>query len=179
MAVLGSIWLKGLYGYFIQHPKGISIVAVNNAGEIIGLVVGGGNDIRDEFLHKALFKFPHLLLWKLFVSAMVRKKLIDEFLSKCRPKKLSNPTVNQIDESDCGVLLSIGVLPDCRGKGIADKLVEKFSELAKEQYKKLRLTVHSDNVQAITFYKRNSWYEVGKTEDSTKFHLDIKSQGKE
>lgn len=81
MMQMGHSWLKGLYRYFIQHEKGISIVAADNAGEILGLTVGGDNDIRNEFLHEALFKYPHLLLWKFLTCGIVRKKLTLELLT--------------------------------------------------------------------------------------------------
>lgn len=173
MTQMGYCWLKGLYRYFIQHEKSISIVASNNSGEILGLAVGGDNDIRDEFLHKALLKYPHLLLWKFLTCGIVRKKLILELLTKLRFKNKNTIGKSQVNEVDCGVLLSIGVCPDWRGKGIADKIIEKFSNTAKKQYEKLRLTVHTDNTRAIGFYRRNNWYEVAKTEDCTKLHLDL------
>lgn len=173
MTKMGVVWLRGLYRYFIQHQKGISTVAVSDAGEILGLVVGGGNCIRNEFLHEALFKYPHLLLWKFLTCSIVRKKLTLELLTKLRFKNKNTTSNSQLDESDCGVLLSIGVCPDWRGKGIADKLLESFSNTAKKQYDKLRLTVHTDNLRAIAFYRKSNWYEVGRTEDSTKLHLDL------
>ncbi len=139
------------------------------------MAVGGDTNIRDEFLHKALFKYPHLLVWKFLTCGVVRKKLTLELLTKLQFKNENTASKSPVNELDCGVLLSIGVCPVRWGKGIADKLIESFSDTAKKQYDKLRLTVHTDNTRAIAFYIRNNWYEVGRTEDSTKLHLDLKN----
>jgi len=57
----------------------------------------------------------------------------------------------------CG-LGSIGVLPECRGTGVAGDLLQAFQAVAQEQgYDQLRLSVLSDNPRAIAFYRKHGW----------------------
>jgi len=74
----------------------------------------------------------------------------------------------------CGNLLSICILPDFKGAGVADQLIETFQNAcAAKGYKRLTLSVVSENSRAVAFYKKHRWYETGATGESTKFALDI------
>lgn len=178
MTEMGLHWLKGLYGYYIRHNSGLSIVAVDGAGKVLGLAIGGKPGIRGEFLHKAFFRYPHIILWKFFTSSFVRKRLLAELFKRLRTDRSASKAAISAqkprDMANCGSLLSIAVYPEYQGTGIAGQLIESFQEAsAEEDYDFLELFVFSDNLRAIGFYKKHGWCEVGKYESSTKFQLDL------
>jgi len=176
MTEMGKRWLRGLYSFFIRHDNGISIVALNRSGKVLGLAVGGAKNIRDEFLKKAVFKFPGLLLRKFLTCGIVRRKLLRELLRRLHLKRRNSESADLsvvLDDAYYGVLLSMGVFQDYQGKTVADRLMEAFKREAQVKYDKLRLTVRTDNKRAIAFYTKHNWYEVGRAEDSIKFQLDL------
>ncbi len=56
-------------------------------------------------------------------------------------------------------LVVIGVDPAYQGKGFGSLLLQEFERRAVEEYRirRLQLTVHTDNAQAIRAYERNGW----------------------
>ena len=59
-------------------------------------------------------------------------------------------------------LVVIGVSPEHQGKGFGSLLLKEFESRAQnEGFRRIHLSVHKDNHQAITAYKRNGWV-VGK-----------------
>lgn len=178
MTEMGPRWLRGLYSYYIQHNEGISIVAVDGAGKVLGLAVGGKSGIRDEFLHRALFRYPHLLFWKFLTAGNVRRKMLTELSSKLHiGRRTSTSPVSALQTTKatcCGSLLSIAVLPQYQGTGIAGWLIEFFQKVSIERnYNILRLSVLPNNHRAIAFYKKHGWYEIGRDETCINFLLDL------
>ena len=72
-------------------------------------------------------------------------------------------------------LVVIGVLPEYQGKGYGSLLLREFEARArKEGFRKIHLSVHKDNHQAIKAYERNGWVvdRVGIHEQSMYKMLD-------
>jgi len=177
MTKMGYNWLCALYRFFIRHPGSICRVAVDADGQVIGLAVGGEPNIRDEFLGLALFRYPHLLFWKFLSRRLVRRVLLRELAAKLRRKHAaahSGDTKAQSAGICSGNLLSICVLPDYKGIGVAGKLIESFQLACKaEGYERLTLSVLSDNSRAVAFYKKHGWCQSGKSGESIRFVLDL------
>ncbi len=177
MTEMGFGWLCALYRFFIKHPGGICYVAVDALGKVVGFAVGGEPDIRDQFLRFAMLRYPHIIFWKFVTKALVRSVLVRELVKKLHLKRTAVSAGNDREQgtSDkCGNLLSICVLPDWKGSGIADKLLDSFQKAcAAKGYKRLRLSVVSENSRAIAFYKKHLWYETGTSGESTKFAIDL------
>jgi ribosomal protein S18 acetylase RimI-like enzyme len=177
MTRMGFKWLCGLYRFFINHAGGISYVAVDATGKVVGFAVGGEPDTRKKFLRFAMLRYSHIIFCKFITDSLVRAVLIEELLKKLHLKRatVSNDKGEEQRAGDkCGNLLSICVLPDFRGTGVADKLIEFFQEAcAAKGYKQLKLSVVSKNSRAIAFYKKHHWYETGTSSESTKFALDL------
>ncbi len=174
MTEMGQRWLAGLYRFFIDHDRGISYVAVNGGGQVIGFAVGGGTDIRKQFLRYALLRFPHIILLKFVCKSLVRRTLLTELARKTRPKKNSVQAgmAMQEDTSRCGNLLSICVSPEYRGTAVAGKLIEAFVvACAKKGYDRLLLSVVRENERAINFYKKHGWRRVDRSGQSERFMI--------
>jgi len=141
-------------------------------------VVGGETTIRDEFLSGARFRYAHLLGWKFLTVALVRKKLLAEIQRRLRlgrgasaePESARPPA----GASRVGDLLSIGVLPRCKGSDVAGRLIEAFAQAgAARGYEKLELCVSEDNHRAIAFYEKQNWYEVMRRQSDVWFRYDL------
>jgi ribosomal protein S18 acetylase RimI-like enzyme len=179
MTQMGFHWLCALYRFFVQHPGGVCFVAVDSTSKVVGFAVGGQPDIREEFLRFAMLRYSHTLFWKFLIRSLVRKTLLDELFKKLR---LKHKVVSKADEKELkadgesGSLLSICVLPDWGGTGVADQLIEIFQKTcAAIGFRHLKLSVVSTNSRAIAFYKKHLWCETGVSGQSTRFALDIDS----
>jgi len=177
MTEMGHNWLCTLYRFFIKHRGSICRVAVDADGKVIGLSIGGDPNIRDEFLSSALFRYPHLLFWKFLSKRIVRRVLLQELAGKLRRKRgaaHSGDTKAPSAAVRSGNLLSICVLPDYKGTGVAGKLIESFQlACAAEGYERLTLSVLSENNRAVAFYKKHGWRQSGISGESIRFVLDL------
>ena len=177
MTEMGYHWLFALYLFFIKHREGICRVAVDTNGKVIGLAIGGEPHIRDEFLSSALFRYPHLIFWKFLSKQLVRRVLLQELVKKLHRKHAAAHSGNTKAPSNIvrsGNLLSICVLPDYKGTGVAGKLIESFQlACAAEGYERLTLSVVSKNSRAVAFYKKHGWRQSDKSGKSTRFCLDL------
>jgi ribosomal protein S18 acetylase RimI-like enzyme len=153
-------------------------VAIEAAGKVVGFAVGGEPNIRNLFLRRAVFRYPYIIIWKFLTNPSVRHVLLKELTRKLhfkyRPTTIPENTKTQETTTHRGNLLSICVLPDYKGTGIAGKLI-RFFQLActAEGYNYLMLSVTTDNLRAIAFYKKHGWRETGKSGKSTKFALNL------
>lgn len=63
-----------------------------------------------------------------------------------------------VDEQGLYKLMAMWVRPDCRGEGIADKLVDAVKALAQTQgHRRVALDVAPDNLPAVRFYQRQGF----------------------
>jgi GNAT superfamily N-acetyltransferase len=177
MTEMGYNWLCALYRFFIKHSEGICRVALDTDDKVIGLAVGGDQNIREEFLHSALFRYPHIIFWKFLNKRLVRRVLLQELARKLKRKRAapnSGETTAPSSRIHSGNLLSICVLPDYEGAGVGGKLIESFQLACKaEGYRRLSLSVDKENSRAIAFYKKHGWYQSGISGESIRFVLDL------
>ncbi|MHC4216448.1 MAG: GNAT family N-acetyltransferase [Planctomycetota bacterium] len=177
MTEMGMRWLYGLYHFFLRHQFGISCVATDATGKVLGFVAGGKPGIRDEFLRIAIFRYVHIILWKFLTKSVVRQVLLAELFKKLKLKETGEPvSEDQKDkesENSCG-LLSICVLPEFRGKRIASKLIDYFKQICiSKGYDRITLSALEGNARAIAFYEREGWRSTKKTGKSIKFSLEL------
>ena len=177
MTEMGPRWLRALYRFYIKHPDSVCYVAVDSSDKVVGFAVGGEPNIREKFFHAAMLCYPHLIFWRFLTRSLVRVVLLEELFKKLHLKRKEsssgNVSVNKISPKS-GNLLSICVLPDYKGTDIANQLIEAFQKACTAKgYRRLTLSVLSENSRAIAFYKKHGWYETGVTGTSTKFALDL------
>jgi ribosomal protein S18 acetylase RimI-like enzyme len=177
MTGMGYRWLCALYLFYINHPGGVCYVTIDSTGKVVGFAVGGDTGIREQFLRTAMLRCPHIIFWKFLTRSLVRAVLLDELAKKLHLKRRDNSTENIGTDKTLpkyGNLLSICVLPDYKGTGIASQLIETFQKTcAAKGYRCLTLSVLSENSRAVAFYKKHGWHETGVAGASTKFALDL------
>ncbi len=90
--------------------------------------------------------------------------------------KLNKKDNNDTQEEVFVDLLSIGVLPEFRGKGVADELITLFQKSAeKAGYDYMHLGVLTENIRARKFYEKYDWYDHKKIGKCTHYRYDIKT----
>ncbi|MGB9812629.1 MAG: GNAT family N-acetyltransferase [Thermovenabulum sp.] len=72
----------------------------------------------------------------------------------------------EVNTASSAQLLSIGVLPECHGKGIGKALLEKGMEyIRKKGIKRVKLEVRPNNTSAVKLYERFGFKVKGRTRD--------------
>jgi len=149
---LGLSFLRELYAGFLSHPSGILLVA-NQNGHIVGFV--GGTSAPD-----------------LFFSSLRRRRGI-AFVLKAIPSILRNPlpvckklflALRYRGEVPAlklpGALLSsIGTATECRGSGLATRLILAFERRAKDHGSEFvyLTTDANDNDRVNAFYRKHQY----------------------
>jgi ribosomal protein S18 acetylase RimI-like enzyme len=170
MTEMGYHWLCALYRFFIRHSESICQVAIDADDKLVGLAVGGNQNIREEFLSSAPFRYPHTIFWKFLSKRLVRRVLLQELARKLHRKNTQSPN----SKIRSGNLLSICVLPDYEGTGVAGRLIKSFQLACKaEGFKRLTLSVDKENSRAVAFYKKHGWHQSSISGESVRFVLDL------
>lgn len=103
------------------------------------------------------------LIWKtilllLSFNTPTCKKMLSKFLQNNEKWEIVDYSNEKISNNLRGDLLSVCVLPEYRGNGIAQELMQQFLKAMKDKGRKLcLLSVLSDNKRAISYYKRNGF----------------------
>lgn len=179
MTELGPRWLAALYRYYLEHPEGIAIVAVNPEQSVVGFVVGGGPDIRAQFIRGARFRFAPVIFWRALTRPVIRRRLMGRLGSCFRRQSHDDSQAAAHREADqrgvrLGTLLSIAVLPETQGTGAAGRLVAAFCDACRERgFGYLELGVYTNNTRAVAFYHKLGWQEIGQSDDQKFFGFDL------
>ncbi len=142
-----------------------SIVIKENE-DIVGYLFAGSNSgqIINDFLKANLLKvFFYLLRNPRFIM-----EKIYELLKRFTPKK------KQISNEVSLYLIAVDTRLGKRGLG--QKLTNHFEELVKSNNENsYTLSVRKNNQQAIDFYLKNNFIQIGKNEKSIKFRREFDS----
>lgn len=113
---------------------------------------------------KAIALRPWLLLHKEFFSKY--KLIIKNVKMRFKKKKIGEKKVSKFNIEPVTGLVVIGVSSQFQGKGYGSLLLREFETATKNlNIRKMALTVKSDNLQAITSYKRNGWVIDGQKDN--------------
>ena len=156
-----------LISFYLEYMKDnpeLFVVADDEEKGIVGFCMGYYMDKDDQmqnFLHNNRIK----VIWKTMLLMLAGNKptwnkVLARF--KHRPSVsdwvIVNDKYEQILNSQRGDLLSVCVLPDCRGKGYAQDMLEKFLAAMKERGRRLcLLSVETNNLRARRYYERNGF----------------------
>lgn len=174
-------WLCGdllpeFYREFINDNPELFVVAEDENKDIVGFCMGYYMDKDDQmsnFLRKnrikATIKTIMLLLaankhaWNKIIARLKHKPTVADWT-------IVNDKFENITNADRGDLLSVCVLPECRGNRYAQEMMELYLKQMKKSGRKLcLLSVKQDNTRAIKFYERNGFelYRTRGTEGYT------------
>lgn len=173
----GGGLLKAFYNEYLEDVPGLFLVAENEQNGIIGFCMGyfcEYNEYQKLFLKHNFFR----IFFRCIRLALTGNKA---FYKKVFKKKsqayVLNDKFNKYKASEKGDLLSICVLPEYRGTGTAQALMDSFLTQLEEQNRKLcLLTVESGNARAIGFYEKNGFSACRKTEKSTTYGVELAAE---
>jgi ribosomal protein S18 acetylase RimI-like enzyme len=175
MAELRSGCLGALYKRYLKHESGLSLVGVNGREFVLGFAVGGAPQIRNDFFRRTMVYYIPLIAWKSLTNPVVRRRVLGFLGARAVGRRVErDPTFPHIPRTGrTATLLSIGVLPEVRGSGLADELIETFRiEAGRRGFERLELSVRSGNTRAVAFYKKHGWHEIGRFGARARFAID-------
>lgn len=152
------------YSEFIKDNPELFVVADDEERGIVGFCMGYYMD-KDDQMQNFLLKNRTKVIWKTILLMLAGnkqtwKKVVARFKHKPSVSDwiIVNDKYEQILNNQRGDLLSVCVLPDCRGKGYAQGMIDFFLTSMKEHGRRLcLLSVATDNFRARKFYERNGF----------------------
>ncbi len=145
---LGMRFLETYYKACLKSNDSIAVCAVNENNEIMGFATGS---VIAKAYHKKLF------LQNLFSFAYRGIVIaITTPNSLIRLMKNIDKNANPVDDRNYSELLSIAVLPEQKGSGMAKKLLKYFEKEALNRgANRVALTTDiNDNDRVVAFYKK-------------------------
>lgn len=143
---LGQEFVAALYEAIAEDKNSFGFVAIED-DKVLGFVAFSINLSR-LYKYVALkkgFKFIFVLAKRMLFSRVI-KKIWDNLFYPSKMKKMNLPDAE---------LLSIAIVPDGRGRGIAKQLVDAgFEECRKRRIEKVKVLVAADNEAANKLYKK-------------------------
>lgn len=155
---LGKKLLVKFYTEYMNDVPELFLVAERD-GKICGFCMGyycEENPYMKRFFKHNLFAAGLRIAGQLLIGNKAAwKKLTSVFSKKAEFKPIGEPYKAGAQDGD---LLSICVLPQARGCGAAQALIETYEQVLKAHGRKYcLLTVAVDNSRAIRFYERNGY----------------------
>ena len=174
--------LSRFYSEYMKANPELFLVAENDSGEIVGFCMGyycEKNDyIKRYFLNNKINIALRILTLLLRGNKQAWKKVAG-VLKKGDPFETINYEIADIDECKKGDLLSICVLPEYRGSGIAQQLIEKYHAVLKKSGRQVCiLTVATDNGRGIAFYERNGYIPFREAAGTARTYAKILNEDK-
>lgn len=143
---LGQELVQNFYEEYLRENP-LFVVATDNE-TIIGFCMGYKvpTQARTLFMQKNRMK----LIKRIMIGLLTFNKLvIDRCLKAIKPHRSANPIKAE------GDLLSICVLDEYKGRGVAQQLIKRFEEeLLSMNIHDYTLSVYTSNSRAIAFYQR-------------------------
>ena len=153
--------MQAFYTEYIKDAPELFLVGENEQGRISGFCMGYYMERNGQM--SAFFKH-NLVRISLRTAALLLmgnrtawSKVMNRF-KKSSSWVYLNHEYDNLVAADCGDLLSICVLPEARGNGLAQQLMERYIEVMRRAGRKVcMLTVDIKNERAIRFYIRNGF----------------------
>ena len=172
LTLLGHETVRRYYHSILEGPHDSRCIGAFEENELIGFCFAGVFRAAEQ--HFVTKNFPHifkhfLIHPKLFAAVLSRKFgdiiLVTRGLFPKLIRQRNGPDIPVIEKFG---ILSIAVHPKYQRKGIGCLLMNAAEGYAlKDGFNALRLSVHSTNYQAISFYERAGWEIV--IEDNRKW----------
>ncbi len=180
LMLLGPRVLASFYAFYIRRPGGVAFVALGeDAGRVVGLVVGGEPALRASYTRRELPRLVGAVVWRAVTHARVRQRLGEHLAAGLAPvlrraglgrRGDGRPAPPTDPPGTWSSLLSVCTHPDWRGRGIGRELMEAFRLASRRRgYRTMRCSVHNDNLAAISLYERCGWEAVLRVPSGTYF----------
>lgn len=166
---MGEHYLSKIFSWYLSTDKAF-LFFLQLEGQVIGYAGGilvdgtlahgsASSMTQHTFNHAiiALLQRPWLLLHPDFLSryALFARNIVTRIKNKLNSTEVRSAPVPP--EPYAGLVV-IGVHPAFQGKGYGSSLLQEFEKIVVQNgFKKMILTVNSDNTQAIKSYQRNGW----------------------
>lgn len=161
---LGGRLLEAFYQEYMDDNPELFLVAEDPQKGVVGFCMGYYMDKEEQMQNfmrhnklMVIWKTGLLLLfgnkqtWNKVFGRLKHKPSIDDWI-------IVNDKYEAIQNNERGDLLSVCVLPDYRGKGYAQEMMEQYLTVMKDRGKKLcLLSVKTDNIRARRYYERNGF----------------------
>jgi len=146
LSQLGVKFLSKLYKSTMVSPNAFTIVAKDN-DKVIGFISGCTNVTKfyHDFFKKYFFQVFFILLPKMFRLSILKKIF----------ETLKYPQQKEEKKLPGAELLTIAILKQYHGRGIAQKMFEKFvEEIKKREISEFKVIVGENLPRAIAFYEK-------------------------
>ena len=171
----GGNLLEAFYLEYMNDNPELFVVADDEVSGIVGFCMGYYMD-KDDQMHNFLHNNSLRILWKTFLLLLTgNKQAWNKVLSRMKHKPdisdwtIINNKYEYILNNERGDLLSVCVLPDFRGKGYAQGMMDLYLlEMKKAGRKLCLLSVKQDNERARRYYERNG-FELYRTRGNEGF----------
>lgn len=159
----GDLLISFYLEYMKDHPE-LFVVAEDEKHEIVGFCMGYYMD-KDDQMQNFLRNNRMRVLWKTMLLMLIgNKQTWAKMLARFRHKPsvsdwtIVNDKYEHILNHQRGDLFSVCVLPDFRGKGYAQGMMERYLAVMKKHGRKLcLLSVKTENKHARVYYERNGF----------------------
>ncbi len=164
----GNLLIPFYLEYLNDNPE-LFWVADDEEKGIVGFCMGYYMD-NDAQMHRFLKEHKWKIVWKTMLLLLLgNRPAWHKVISQIRHKpsvsewQIINTKYESINNSKRGDLLSVCVLPEYRGKGYAQQLMDSFLAAMKRSGREIcLLSVDTDNMAARRYYERNG-FEVYRT----------------
>lgn len=164
---LGVDFLEVYYDHCLASPYGFGAAAVDRQGKVLAFAIGvtelDGQD--SALLRRHAGRVIRTIATRWFVDPDVRKQVRERFRRFIRILGRSLHRQDPQEAKDVrevipyATLTSIGVLPEMRGHGLAEGVLQGFeNEVRSRGYRAIRAATSMDNHRALAFYRKNGWY---------------------
>jgi ribosomal protein S18 acetylase RimI-like enzyme len=179
---LGESFLMLFYEDFLESPIGLGFLAVDDAsGEVVGLVTGNldGPAFRSWSLKRKRAAKARIAFGRLFCCIRLWGQLVlrgaRAFVSVLK-RLAGRSKTGVLDPRNARArLLSISVIPEMRGTGVASDLIRRFEEACAERGEaRVGLSVYADNEGAIRFYEKSGWTRLEGRGPGVRFVKELK-----
>jgi ribosomal protein S18 acetylase RimI-like enzyme len=156
---LGYRLLKNFYYEYISEIPELFLLSVDEKNSLYGFCMGYYME-KDHYM-KSFLKHNMLAVGLMMCFRLVTgdRRAWKKLKKNSMPEwKVLNHEYDDIPNNERGDLLSICVLSDYRGCGIANDLIAAYQEVLKNRNRKLcMLSVAVDNARGIRFYEKNGF----------------------
>lgn len=169
ITLLGQRLISSYYGEFLREDN-IFIIA-ESKDDIVGFCMGyeSGSEAKSMFIKKNKIR---LVIRLLYLCATCNKLAIRKCWNYLRPQKCEEKRIKKIADAD---LLSICVKDVCKGKGVAQQLVNNFENVLLEKHLvDYTLSVYKTNARAIKFYEKMGLEIISESDDEYKMYKKTK-----